>query len=116
MGALENAGSDAMVTYALFAIVTSGAAMFLSVRRGSETASFPLQPFARAAAAATVLTLALHLNFSFQRHVQYGWQPELYPRYYFPLLGPYLLLFLHTVGRLGPFKAFAAEESGRGGM
>jgi hypothetical protein len=55
------------------------------------------------------LTLALHLAFSFQRHAQYGWQPELYPRYYFPLLGPYLLIFFSAVNRLGPLRAFAPK-------
>ena len=104
-GALRNAGPDAMITYAIFAAVTAGAVLMFSFRRQAEM--FPLQPIARAALIATALTLALHLAFSFQRHVQYGWQPELYPRYYFPLLGPYLLIFFSAVNGLGPLRAFA---------
>jgi hypothetical protein len=107
IGALRNAGSDAIITYAIFAAVTAGAALMISFRRQAD--AFPLQPFARAALIATALTLALHLAFSFQRHAQYGCPPELYPRYYFPLLGPYLLIFFSAVNRLGPLRAFAPK-------
>jgi hypothetical protein len=107
IGALRNAGSDAFLTYALFAAVTAGAALVISFRRQTVAGVFPLQPFARAALIATTLTLAVHLGFSLQRHLRYGWQPELYPRYYFPLLGPYLLLFFSVVSRAGPLRAFA---------
>jgi hypothetical protein len=106
-GAMENAGPDAVVTYSIFAAVTAAAALMSAFRPRPDTGAFPLKPIARAAVIATVLTLALHLAFSFQRHVQYGWQPELYPRYYFPLLGPYLLLFFAAVNSLGPLRAFA---------
>ena len=107
IGALQNAGKDAVAAYAIFAAVTSFAALYFSLRQTSNPGAFPLQPIACAALIATALTLALHLGFSFQRHVQYGWQPELYPRYYFPLLGPYLLIFFSAVNALGPLRAFA---------
>ena len=109
-GAMQNAGGDAFVTYAVFTAVTAGAALTMSFGRRVDAGMFPLQPIARAALAATALTLALHLAFSYQRHLHYGWQPELYPRYYFPLLGPYLLLFFSALNRLGPFKAFAPKK------
>jgi hypothetical protein len=111
IGALKNAGGDAMITYAIFAAVTACAALMTSFRRQAETNAFPLQPIARAALIATALTLAAHLGFSWQRHLRYGWQPELYPRYYFPLLGPYLLLFFSAMMRLGPLRAFAPRAS-----
>ena len=107
--ALQNAGKDAFITYAIFAAVAAGAAQLISFRR--QAGAFPLQPFAQAALAATALTLALHLGFSFQRHLQYGWQPELFPRYYFPLLGPYLLLFFSAVLKLAPLRAFAPRAA-----
>jgi hypothetical protein len=110
-GALENAGPDAVVTYGLFAAVTVIAALAASFGQGRDAGAFPLQPIARAAVIATVLTLALHLGFSWQRHLRYGWQPELYPRYYFPLLGPYLLLFFSAVIRLGPLRVFAPRTA-----
>jgi hypothetical protein len=111
-GALENAGPDAIVTYGIFAAVTCAAAVAASFQKGPETGAFPLRPVARAAVIATGLTLVLHLGFSFQRHLRYGWQPELYPRYYFPLLGPYLLLFFSAAMRFGPLRAFAPRSAG----
>lgn len=45
-----------------------------------------------AAFIATILTLVIHLTFSYQRHLLYYWQPELYSRYYFPLLAVYLFI------------------------
>ena len=109
IGAMQNAGSDAFITYAIFAAVSAGAALRIAFGRHADTGVFPLQPFARAALAATALTLALHLGFSYQRHLHYGWQPELYPRYYFPLLGPYLLLFFSAAVKLAPLRAFAPK-------
>jgi hypothetical protein len=105
-GALANAGPDAVLTYGLFAAVTGIAALAVSLRPNQHAGAFPLQPIARAAVIATALTLAVHLTFSWQRHLRYGWQPELYPRYYFPLLGPYLLLFFSAATRLGPLRTF----------
>jgi hypothetical protein len=110
-GALENAGPDAIVTYGLFAAVTCAAALAASFRQNPQTGGFLLQQIARAAVIATGLTLILHLGFSYQRHLRYGWQPELYPRYYFPLLGPYLLLFFSAAVRLGPLRAFAPKAA-----
>jgi hypothetical protein len=110
-GALGNAGPDAIVTYGIFAFVTSFAALAASLIQRPHAGGFPLQPIARAAVIATGLTLMLHLGFSYQRHLRYGWQPELYPRYYFPLLGPYLLLFFSAAVRLGPLRAFAPRAA-----
>lgn len=111
-GALGNAGPDAIATYAIFAAVTAFSALIALFRPDADADVLPLQPMARAVAAATALTLALHLAFSYQRHLQYGWQPELYPRYYFPLLGPYLLLFFSLLMKFGPLRAFAPKETG----
>jgi len=33
-----------------------------------------------------VLTLAIHIAFSYQRHLQSGWMMDAYPRYYLPLI------------------------------
>ncbi len=35
---------------------------------------------------AIVLTLAIHIAFSYHRHLQTGWQMDAYPRYYLPLI------------------------------
>lgn len=38
---------------------------------------------------ATAITFTAHILFSYQRHMEFGWRTEIYPRYYFSLLGPY---------------------------
>ncbi|HEY0292768.1 MAG TPA: hypothetical protein VGC51_10600 [Hansschlegelia sp.] len=43
----------------------------------------------RAAFAATLVVLCIHIAFAYRRYVAYGWLGDLYPRYYFPLLGAY---------------------------
>jgi hypothetical protein len=35
---------------------------------------------------AIALTLAIHMAFSYQRHLQTGWMLDAYPRYYLPLI------------------------------
>ena len=36
--------------------------------------------------AAFASTLAVHIAFSYQRHLQTGWMMDAYPRYYLPLI------------------------------
>ena len=36
--------------------------------------------------ASIALTLAVHIAFSYQRHLQTGWVMDAYPRYYLPLI------------------------------
>jgi 4-amino-4-deoxy-L-arabinose transferase-like glycosyltransferase len=103
-GALGNAGPDAFFTYAVFALVTAYAAIKSFVRPSTNK-------IGKAVLVATSITLAVHIVFSYQRHIAYGWQPELYPRYYFPLLGPYLLLFFETISKFRPFTMFASPKA-----
>ena len=41
----------------------------------------------RAGAIAVTAMFAVHITFSYQRHLQTGWMLDAYPRYYFPMLG-----------------------------
>ncbi|WP_169385067.1 hypothetical protein [Ahrensia kielensis] len=106
-GALENAGPDAFITYTIFAGTTVITAIIRAIRPSAGFVAVSLQNIAIATLSATAFTFAVHIGFSYQRHLEYGWQPELYPRYYFPLLGPYLLLFFSSLAKLGPLRAFA---------
>ena len=94
LGAISNAGGGlGMVSaYALFFVSVILASLFhiyqLVTGRG-RAGSIP--SIALAAGIATALMMLIQLTFSYHRHVTYGWQVELYPRYYFPLMGAYLL-------------------------
>lgn len=59
----------------------------------------------RAAMVATVLVLCLHLAFAWRRYEALGWLGDLYPRYYFPLLGAYALGWALALRRLGRYVA-----------
>ena len=54
-----------------------------SVRRGSRE---PAAMLVLCGASATLVVLAIHLDFTFARHLETGWLKGIYPRYYFPLL------------------------------
>jgi hypothetical protein len=41
----------------------------------------------RAGAVAVGVMFAVHMSFSYQRHLETGWMLDAYPRYYFPMLG-----------------------------
>lgn len=41
----------------------------------------------KAGAYAAAVMFAVHISFSYQRHVETGWMLDAYPRYYFPMLG-----------------------------
>jgi hypothetical protein len=43
-------------------------------------------PIVAAGMLATLATLAIHVAFSYQRHLQTGWMMDAYPRYYLPVL------------------------------
>ena len=94
LGAVSNAGSGlGMVSaYALFFAASILATLFhlYQLVKGQGRAS-PIPSVAVAAGIATALMMLIQLIFSYDRHVTYGWQVELYPRYYFPLMGAYLL-------------------------
>ncbi len=104
LGAISNAGSGLgmVAAYSLFFIATILATLFQFYRLiAGQGRADPIAAVAVAAGVATALMMLIQLTFSYDRHVTYGWQVELYPRYYFPLIGAYLL------GLAGIFNARA---------
>jgi hypothetical protein len=94
LGAISNAGGGLVMVsaYSIFFVTTILATLFhlyqLVTGRGRAG---PIAAVTVAAGVATALMMLIQLTFSYDRHVTYGWQVELYPRYYFPLMGAYLL-------------------------
>jgi hypothetical protein len=81
----------APLQYALFvcpALVMMAAAggIALSLRAVMRRKDAPADGLIVAGTAAAILTLAVHIAFSYQRHLQTGWMMDAYPRYYLPLL------------------------------
>jgi hypothetical protein len=97
--AVDNAGPDTRYTYTVFCMVTALSA-FAAWRSPRQDNTLVFRQVARSTVVATVIMVTIHLAFSYQRHLEFGWQTELYPRYYFALLGPYCLLFFFGLTRL----------------
>lgn len=83
-------GARSAFNYAMLAVPVAALAcalvgVGLSLRRlwrGGET---PLDVVVMAGAAALVATFAIHVGYSYSRHVATGWLLDAYPRYYLPL-------------------------------
>ena len=58
----------------------------VSTRSLLRRAARPSDFIVVAGMAALALTLAIHIGFSYQRHLQTGWMMDAYPRYYLPLI------------------------------
>jgi hypothetical protein len=58
----------------------------VSVRAFLNRRQSPLDFLVIAGMASIALTLAIHIAFSYQRHLQTGWVMDAYPRYYLPLI------------------------------
>jgi hypothetical protein len=69
---------------ATLALAAMGAAM--STRAFMAGRSGPSAPVVVAGMLAIVVTLAIHIMFSYQRHLQTGWMMDAYPRYYLPAI------------------------------
>ena len=79
------------VQYALFVcpaivMLTALAGAALALRAVAQRKPAPGDLVIAAGTLATILTLAVHIAFSYHRHVQTGWMMDAYPRYYLPLL------------------------------
>lgn len=77
--------------YALFVcpailLLTALAGAALALRAVAQRKPAPGDLVIAAGTLATILTLAVHIAFSYHRHVQTGWMMDAYPRYYLPLL------------------------------
>lgn len=62
------------------------AGIALSFRRIARSIERPLDVLVAAGACAFALTFVIHIAFSYQRHLAFGWMMDAYPRYYLPLI------------------------------
>lgn len=85
-------------------------APFAAFGKPADATEAAVSAVVRAAMVATVLVLCVHLAFAWRRYEALGWLGDLYPRYYFPLLGAYALGWALALRRLG---RGAAELSAR---
>lgn len=76
--------------YAVFVIPAATAVLavcgtVISLRRMVRGGEGALDVLVIACAAAVALTFAIHIGFSYRRHLATGWMLDAYPRYYLPL-------------------------------
>jgi len=88
MPALKPRGMFHLALLALPAgiILVSIAGWIASIRALLSGAARPADFIVIAGMAAFASTLAVHIAFSYQRHLQTGWMMDAYPRYYLPLI------------------------------
>ncbi len=67
-------------------VLVSVAGWFVSIRALANGAARPADFIVIAGMAALASTLAIHIVFSYERHLQTGWMMDAYPRYYLPLI------------------------------
>ena len=75
----------AMLVIPVVALVCALAGILLSLRRLRRGQETTLDTVVLAGAAALAATFALHVGYSYGRHVATGWLMDAYPRYYLPL-------------------------------
>jgi hypothetical protein len=67
-------------------VLISLAGLGVSIRALINRRARPADIIVVAGMGALALTLAVHIAFSYQRHLQTGWMLDAYPRYYLPLI------------------------------
>jgi hypothetical protein len=109
MPALANKSplQKAMLAVPVATLLLAVAGAFLSLKRiaGRGPGTGAIEPVVAAGAVAIAATLAVHVAFSYQRHLATGWMMDAYPRYYLPLvaIAPLATLaLLRRVERPGP--------------
>lgn len=86
--------------FTLLAFMALCLAPFTAFRKPADETEAVASAVVRAAMLATVAVLVLHLAFAYRRYEALGWLGDLYPRYYFPLLGAYALGWALAARRL----------------
>ena len=75
-----------MLAFPLLTVALGIAGVALALRALVRKDADLLDTMVAAAAVATFATLAVHIAFSYQRHLATGWLMDAYPRYYLPLI------------------------------
>ena len=81
----RNPLSYAVLSIPLMAAACAFAGVVASVRRIGRGDEGAVDVVVGASALAFAVTFVIHLAFSYQRHLAYGWMMDAYPRYYLPL-------------------------------
>jgi hypothetical protein len=81
----RNALNDAMLAIPVIAALCAFAGFVLAVRRIARGKADPFDIVVTAGMLAFAATFAVHIVFSYQLHLKFGWQTTAYPRYYLPL-------------------------------
>jgi hypothetical protein len=90
----RNALNDAMLAIPVIAALCAFAGCALAVRRIARGKPETLDIVVTSGMLAFVATFAIHLAFSYQIHLKFGWQTTAYPRYYLPLVAIFPLAAL----------------------
>jgi hypothetical protein len=81
----RSALNDAMLAIPVIAALCAFAGFVLAVRRIARGKADPFDIVVTAGMLAFAVTFAVHVVFSYQLHLKFGWQTTAYPRYYLPL-------------------------------
>lgn len=82
----RNALNYAVLALPLGAGVCAAIGVVLSIRRIVHRKDAASDVVVVAGASAFAMTFVLHIVFSYQRHLAFGWMMDAYPRYYLPLI------------------------------
>lgn len=96
----RNALNFAALVIPVATVMCAFAGVMLSVRRILGRREGPLDVVVTAGAIAFIATLVVHVLFSYERHVAYGWMMDAYPRYYLPLAAVVPLAGLSLLGAI----------------
>lgn len=81
----RNEFNYAMLVIPVAAVLCGFAGVVASVLRIARRCEGAVDVVIVASAVAIAVTFAIHIGFSYQRHLAYGWMMDAYPRYYLPL-------------------------------
>lgn len=81
----RSAFNYAMLIVPVAALACAAAGVALSLRRLWRREETPLDVVVLSGALALAATFAIHVSYSYSRHLATGWLLDAYPRYYFPL-------------------------------
>jgi len=76
----------ALLIFPSATLALAAAGTMLCLRTSLTDRSGTSDPIVLAGMLAAVATLAIHVMFSYQRHLQTGWMMDAYPRYYLPVI------------------------------
>jgi len=96
----RNAFNDAMLLLPVAAVACAAIGVVMSIRRMRRSMETPLDVLVVAGALAFAVTYAVHVRFSYGRHLEFGWMMDAYPRYYLPIVALVPLASLSLVAAI----------------